>query len=89
LNIEYRIVGDGPLKKSLNDTVERLQLKNHIKFLGEMAQDDVIRNLMDSDIFLLSSVAEALPVVLMEARSSSGNDWLKYLEIVLDTVSDL
>jgi colanic acid/amylovoran biosynthesis glycosyltransferase len=91
LNIEYRIVGDGPLKKSLNDTVERLQLKNHIKFLGEMVQDDVIRNLMDSDIFLLSSLAEALPVVLMEAQAiglpvvTTGVGSIS--EIVIDTVS--
>jgi colanic acid/amylovoran biosynthesis glycosyltransferase len=90
-NIEYRIIGDGPLKNSLNDIVVRFGLNNHIKFLGAMDQEEVIKNLMDSDIFLLSSVAEALPVVLMEAQAiglpvvTTGVGSIS--EIVLDNIS--
>ena len=91
VNIEYRIIGDGPLKNSLNDIVVRLGLINHVKFLGSMNQENVILNLLDSDIFLLSSVAEALPVVLMEAQAVGlpvvTTDVGSISEIVLDKKS--
>lgn len=68
-NIEYRIVGDGPLKSYLTELVLKFGLSEKVIFLGAMDQADVIRNLMDADIFLLTSISEALPIVLMEAQA--------------------
>jgi colanic acid/amylovoran biosynthesis glycosyltransferase len=68
-NIEYGIVGDGPLKGYLTELVKKFELIENIIFLGAMDQENVIKKLMDADIFLLTSVSEALPIVLMEAHA--------------------
>lgn len=69
-HIQYNIIGDGPFEDSLKEKVERLDLSNNIHFLGAKSQDEVKKCLAESNIFLLSSVAEALPVCLMEAQAS-------------------
>ncbi len=66
--VEYRIVGGGPLETSLKRYVEGLNLGKHVRFLGPMKQEEVIQEMLKAHIFLLPSIAEALPVVLMEAQ---------------------
>ncbi len=67
LAVEYRIVGDGTLKTSLEKLVKDYGLNKTILFLGGMTQKDVIQEMQKAHIFLLPSIQEALPVVLMEA----------------------
>lgn len=69
LCLKYHIVGDGPLEKELINLVEKLSLNKIVYFLGGMTQEDVIREMKKAHIFLLPSVEEALPVVLMEAQA--------------------
>ncbi|MEA1901783.1 MAG: glycosyltransferase, partial [Thermodesulfobacteriota bacterium] len=69
LHVKYSIVGDGPLKEDLLRLTDKLMLKDVIHFLGPREQNGVIEMLHQSDIFLLPSVAEALPVCLMEAQA--------------------
>lgn len=69
LNIKYRIIGDGPLKKNLEEIVKDFNLNDVVDFLGAIEQKDVIKEMEKSNIFLLPSIAEALPVVLMEAQA--------------------
>lgn len=69
LNTEYRIVGGGPLQGQLKGLVEELRLEKNISFLGPMDQRGVVSEMLKSHIFLLPSIAEALPVSLMEAQS--------------------
>ncbi len=59
------IVGDGPDRKNLEELVNNLRLKNKIKFLG--FQKEVKKVLKDSDIFILSTRWEGLPLVILEA----------------------
>jgi colanic acid/amylovoran biosynthesis glycosyltransferase len=68
-NVEYNIVGDGPEAQVLKDLTESLGLNGKVNFLGYQTQENVIRTLSKSHIFLLPSIAEALPVVLMEAQA--------------------
>jgi len=70
LKIKYFLVGEGPLKDELTTLIEKLQLGKIVNFLGSLNQDDVVNTLMQSHIFLLPSVAEALPVCLMEAQAA-------------------
>lgn len=69
LRIKYKIIGDGPLEKCLKQIVKDLNLNNVVNFLGAGDQKSVIRQMEMSSIFLLPSIAEALPVVLMEAQA--------------------
>jgi len=67
--IEYQIVGDGPLKEELKRLVKKFSLEETVHFLGLKQQEEVIKILRHSHLFLLPSIAEALPVVLMEAQA--------------------
>ncbi|MCM3181932.1 glycosyltransferase [Priestia megaterium] len=72
-DVEYNIVGDGPLKPSLNTQIGNLNDK--IKFLGWKTQEETVKLIEESDIFLVPSVTsengdmEGIPVVLMEAMA--------------------
>ena len=61
------IVGDGPLRISLDALVMKLGIASHIVFTGVQGGDAVRQHLLDARAFILPSFAEGLPVVLMEA----------------------
>ena len=66
----YDIIGDGPLRDRLQRLVDELSLSSCIHLLGGKSQDDVIEALHGSDVLLAPSLAEALPVSLMEAHAA-------------------
>ena len=74
-NIEYSIIGDGPLKEDLQQLVQELNVGNIVKLLGWKQQQEIVEILNNSDIFLAPSVTakdgdqEGIPVVLMEAMA--------------------
>lgn len=65
----YDIIGEGPLRAGLKRLIDELRLGSHIRLLGAKSQDEVIGALQGSDILLAPSLAEALPVSLMEAHA--------------------
>jgi colanic acid/amylovoran biosynthesis glycosyltransferase len=69
LDLKYYIIGSGYLEKNLKNLVKQLGLENNIFFLGEKTHEEVIEIMNKTDIFILPSIAEALPVVLMEAQA--------------------
>ena len=60
-------VGRGPMQEELASRHRELRLGDRFKFLGP--RDDVLRLMVASDIFVLPSRQEGLPVTLMEATS--------------------
>ncbi|MCU8044145.1 MULTISPECIES: glycosyltransferase family 4 protein [unclassified Shewanella] len=77
---EFIVIGDGPLLSSLNT---KYQNKSNIIFLGNCKN---VRDLLSSsDVFLSSSMAEGLPMALLEALSEGVtyiiSDILPHLEI--------
>ncbi len=72
----YRIVGDGPLRKSLESLADELDVSDLIEFFGSVDSTKVLELLYDSDIFVLTSVTaengdqEAMPVVIKEAAAT-------------------
>ncbi|MBN1795977.1 MAG: glycosyltransferase [Sedimentisphaerales bacterium] len=70
LKLEYRIIGDGPLRGQLEELVGELGLCNIVSFLGSMNRKEVAEHLNNAHIFLLPSVAEILPVSLIEAQAA-------------------
>lgn len=63
------LVGDGPLRSRLERQVYDLQLENSVTFAGAVGQDRILDYYHNADIFVLPSLAEGLPVVLMEAMA--------------------
>jgi glycosyltransferase involved in cell wall biosynthesis len=61
------IVGDGPEKESLQHDVSRLSIGNRVIFLGERPDAQQLLSLFD--LFVLPSLWEGLPYVLMEAAA--------------------
>lgn len=70
LLVEYNIIGNGILKSRLKKLVKRLGLGGVVRFLGDMEHSGVLKELNEAHIFLLPSIAEALPVALMEAQAA-------------------
>jgi glycosyltransferase involved in cell wall biosynthesis len=67
LPVRFAAVGRGPLKEELEARHAQLGLRDQFKFLGP--RGDVLRLLAGSDIFVLPSHHEGMPVTLMEATS--------------------
>lgn len=61
------IVGDGPLKDELLQLRERLQLTDSVEFLG--IRRDVKALMSATDIYVMSSAWEGLPMVILESMS--------------------
>jgi glycosyltransferase involved in cell wall biosynthesis len=62
------IVGDGPLKNELIGMVRKYKLEKQIVFLG--IRDDIPAIFDSIDIFVLSSISEGLPMVVLEAMAA-------------------
>ncbi|MCD3218765.1 CDP-glycerol glycerophosphotransferase family protein [Mammaliicoccus sciuri] len=60
------IIGDGPLKKTLNQLIARLRMQNHIFLLGFIENPFMFVN--KCDCFILSSNYEGQGMVVMEAQ---------------------
>lgn len=69
IDVEYNVVGEGVLRDELKRLSVRLGLEGVVRFLGEMEQIGVAKQMREAHIFLLPSVVEVLPVVLMEAQA--------------------
>ena len=69
VSFSYDIIGEGPLHGRLQQLIDELFLRSEVHLLGAKSQDEVIDALQGSDILLAPSLAEALPVSLMEAHA--------------------
>ena len=65
--VTFVSIGRGPLEDELKALAQTLRLGDRFKFLG--SRDDALRLMAGSDLFVLSSSHEGLPVALMEASS--------------------
>jgi glycosyltransferase involved in cell wall biosynthesis len=68
-SVHLTLVGDGPDRASLEAETSRLAITRHVTFAGWQNQDGVQAIYRESDIFVLASFAEGIPVVLMEAMA--------------------
>ena len=74
-NLEYKIVGEGALRRSLETLITELGLENEVKLLGWKTHDELQELYDESHIFILSSVTatdgdmEGQGLVLQEAQA--------------------
>ena len=73
--IEYRVIGDGPLRAQLQELVRELDAGDAVHLVGESNQAGVRAAMRRSDIFVAPSVVaedgdmEGVPVSIMEAMA--------------------
>lgn len=74
-NIEYHVVGDGPLREELQQLIQELDAGDTVKLQGWKHQQEIVELLDNADILLAPSVTskdgdqEGIPVALMEAMA--------------------
>jgi glycosyltransferase involved in cell wall biosynthesis len=67
-NVEFLLVGDGPLRSELEATAERLRLGERVKFLGD--RRDITAVLASLDISVLPSISESLSNAILESMAA-------------------
>lgn len=70
LEYECSIVGDGPLRSDLAAQISAAGIEDKVKLLGPRYHHEVLELYRMADLFVLSSVAEGMPMVLMEAMQA-------------------
>ena len=61
------LIGEGPLTPSLNRLVAELGVTERVGFAGLAPQGEVADRLRSSDLFVLSSLSENMPLSVLEA----------------------
>ena len=69
--IKFLIVGEGPLKNQLINTLSAENLSGNFKFLGNLKDDALSAAYNCADVFVLPSIQEGQGIVLLEAQSSA------------------
>ena len=64
------LIGDGPDRSRLENLACELGIADHVTFAGAIGQEEIHAYYHQADLFVLSSFAEGLPVVLMEAMAT-------------------
>jgi glycosyltransferase involved in cell wall biosynthesis len=67
-SFEALLVGEGPDRAAIEAEIQRLGLGEQVRLAGE--RTDVPALLADSDVFVLSSASEGLPVSVLEAMAA-------------------
>ncbi len=62
-----QIIGDGPQRESITLKIDKAHLSDRIKILPYTSS--ILEEYMDSSIFIMTSRAEGLPMVLLEAQA--------------------
>lgn len=64
------IVGEGPLRNYLEEMIKENKLEGIVNLVGRVFQQDINSYYTEADIFVLSSVSENLPNVLLESAAA-------------------
>jgi len=69
-NVRLTVVGDGPDRSGLEKQARQLGIADRVTFAGWRTQEELRKLYQNSDLCVLFSFAEGIPVVLMEAMAS-------------------
>lgn len=69
-DLHVTLIGDGPDRVELENNTRKAGLTDAITFAGYKSQDEVAEALAETNLFVLPSFAEGVPVVLMEAMAT-------------------
>jgi glycosyltransferase involved in cell wall biosynthesis len=64
------LVGDGEERKNLEALVIENKLEGKVEFVGKVENDEILKYMAIADVFVLPSLSEGFPMVILEAMSS-------------------
>jgi colanic acid/amylovoran biosynthesis glycosyltransferase len=67
IDAELHLAGDGPLRETLERSASEQGIASRTVFHGQLTDDEVAEIIAASDVFVMASFMEGLPVVIMEA----------------------
>jgi glycosyltransferase involved in cell wall biosynthesis len=68
-NWRFQIVGDGEARQMYEEQARRLHLLDKVEFLGRKSKAEVAEFMRESDVFVLPSLWDNMPCVLIEAMA--------------------
>ncbi len=68
-DFEILLIGEGSKRKELQKQINNLRLGNYFNFLGSKTNEEVMNYYSKSNVFILLSIWEGLPITLLEAMS--------------------
>lgn len=74
-NLQYAIIGDGPLKNNLKKLITKLKLESNINLVGALDNTSALEKVINSEIFILPCIKaknddmDGTPTALMEAMA--------------------
>lgn len=69
-NIRLLLIGEGPMELKLKELTKKLNLDEFIVFIGKVPNEKIPEYMLYSDVFVLPSITEGFPLVLLEAMAS-------------------
>lgn len=69
-NFEIEIIGDGPYQEELIGLAENLGVTFYVHFTGTVPYSELPQKYREADIFILPSLAEGMPLVVLEAMGT-------------------
>jgi glycosyltransferase involved in cell wall biosynthesis len=87
-NCELVLVGDGPERERLQHEAHSLGISHCVTFKGALPEAETLREIAASDMLVLASFMEGLPVVLMEAMTLGKPVIAPHLAGIPDLIHD-
>lgn len=69
-NFKIEIIGDGPYQEELIGLAENLGVTFYVHFTGTVPYSELPQKYREADIFILPSLAEGMPLVVLEAMGT-------------------
>ncbi len=69
--VHLTLIGDGPDREALEQRATELEIESNVTFAGYKSAAEVAAELERTDVFVMASFAEGVPVVLMEALAAA------------------
>jgi glycosyltransferase involved in cell wall biosynthesis len=67
--LRLTLVGDGPTRARVAARIEELAIGHLVEMTGSLPEDETLKRIAASDILVLASFMEGIPLVLMEAMA--------------------
>src|SRR5271170_511367 len=87
-NIRLRLIGDGPDREGLERAIAANDLGRYVTLEGSVNQDQIRAYYRQADIFVLTSFAEGIPVVLIEAIAMEFSCVCSFVDGIPELISN-
>lgn len=88
INLKLVMIGEGLLFDELTDFIRKNNLKNNIKLLGWIEDEEIPNYLNDFKLLILPSISEGLPLVITESMSCGTPVLATKVGAIPDVITD-